>query len=83
MSASPWKSIDADTPRDKPVILFLPAASHDTGRDGRPFNVKHVRVVGWWDETQSHWVAGLHSDRAVVKVYPSLWADCPDEPEVP
>jgi len=64
------------------VLLFLPGAVHAADKEGRPTEVSHSRVVGWWDVTRSVWVAGLHPDRPAHVVYPSLWSEIPDEPQL-
>lgn len=84
---SAWKPLDqapraAKGEKPQPVVLFLPSAWRVTDKDGTPIVFAHCRVVGWWSESQQHWVAGLHPNMQEQKVYPSLWTECPDEPEL-
>lgn len=77
-----WKPLP-DAPRDKPVLLFLPAGWWKHDRDGRVVEAEHAKVVGWWSESDAAWVTGVHPKGAIVSVYPSLWADLPDDPVLP
>lgn len=86
---SGWKSLDTAPRKDEagnpvPLLLFLPSAWHKADESGRPNEVAHGRVVGWWDDVQSAWVIGVHPKAGgLLPVYPSLWADLPGEPELP
>lgn len=82
-----WKPLADATKLDdagKPVavLLYLPGAWRKTDAHGIPTDVGHGRVVGWWDDKLESWVTALHPNADVQKVYPSLWTELPDGPDL-
>jgi hypothetical protein len=75
-----WPTLDT-APRDKPIILFCPYVESPDGTGANPdAKVAHGRIVGWWSDTEKHWVSKLPGG-SEVRVYPSRWAELLDEPQ--
>lgn len=77
------KKLD-DAGKPVPVLLYLPGVWHKTDEETKlPIAVAHGRVVGWWDAKLESWVTALSPNHAQPhKVYPSLWLELPDGPDV-